>query len=212
MQIAEDFYNKYDEIITRICKPYWRFLELCVNAVPNDIKSVCELGIGTGNFSYLLRSRFPDILIYGIDKNKEFIEIARKKLDNTILENRDVFEKELPKVDYFISSLMLHHLKEGREEKLLKIANSGKGFINFDLATFEDKNKEDIIKNVLQYARSNNFREEDLEEIASEIEQRDNPMCLYEQKDLFEKNNLNFKILEKDFPFVAYQVSKPIKE
>ena len=30
--------------------------------------------------------------------------------------------------------------------------------------------------------------------------------------DLFEKNNLNFKILAKDFPFVAYQVSKPIKE
>lgn len=48
--------------------------------------NILEIGCGTGNYTNLLRTRFPDTKIKAIDISQEMIEVAKMKLEQTQLE------------------------------------------------------------------------------------------------------------------------------
>lgn len=209
MGIKEQFYEDYDNTIVQICEPYREFLSIAAGAIPKNFKSVCDLGIGTGNFSVEVQKEIPNVKLYGIDRDKNSIEKALKKIRDLKAYNRDFFSEPLPNVDYFISSLATHHFDSStRIEKLTQIANGAKGFINFDLMLFDGNDFEDVIKLVLSFARKN-FPNQDLSDIENEMRTNDNPMQLKEIKDVFEPLGFKFEILAKRAPWAVYKVSKP---
>ena len=208
MTSNDEFYANYDIIIPKICPDYHLALNLGASAVPKDAKSICDLGIGTGNFSFAVKKQISGITIYGRDLQPKLLEIAQDKLPNAILEYKDAFASSLPDAEYFISSLMFHHLStDEREDKLLKIARAGKGLVNFDLALFEGKTKKDLLETSLDFAR-NSLGPEDLEKMATEISENDNPMELEEHRRIFESAGFKFGLLYKKFPHVIYFVNR----
>jgi len=208
MTNKDEFYSNYDIIIPKVCPNYHLALNIGASAVPKDVGSICDLGIGTGNFSFAVREQIPGVLIYGRDLQPKLLEIAQRKLPDAILECRDAFSSPLPDAGYFISSLMFHHLdSDEREDKLVKIARASRGLVNFDLALFGGKTKEDLLESSLDFAKDS-LGPEDLEKMATEILENDNPMELEEHRRIFESAGFKFNLLYKKFPHVAYSVNR----
>jgi hypothetical protein len=203
-----DFYQQYDSIIPTICDGYARFLEAGAAAVPADVKSIYDIGIGTGSFSLAVRKRNSGVFVYGRDINSELVKVAQGRLPGSEITEGDAFENPLPKADYAISSLVTHHLSDAdRREMLLRVARIGRGFVNFDLALFDGKNKDDLLKSALEFA-SLTFRDNNtLERIAEEIRENDNPMPLDLHREIFESAGFRFNVLEKKFPYAVYSVT-----
>lgn len=209
MLTAKDFYTNYDTIIPLICRPYNKFLEIGSAAVPKDVRSICDLGIGTGNFSVAIRKLSPNIIIHGIDRNEDFLRIANNKIHGLKIYKRDLFESEFPKVGYIVSSLTTHHFdSKTRKDKLAKIASRANGFINFDMALFDTYNLDDAIEKIIWFAK-HSYSGRELEEIARVTKESDNPMSLEEQRELFESMGLKFEVLVMDFPFAVYHTFWP---
>ena len=70
MGVREDFDADYDGVIGKFCRPYGKFFEIGAAAIPRDVVSVCDLGIGSGNFSVEVVKRISCVDIYGIDISK----------------------------------------------------------------------------------------------------------------------------------------------
>ena len=206
---VQDFYSNYDVIIRQICRNYDSSLELGARNLPVDVGSVCDLGIGTGNFSLAVRRIYPTVPITGVDNNTNFIEIARSKLPDVKIDNRNLFNCYLPKADYFISSLTLHHLNpKDREEKIKRWLSNCRGFINFDIALSDGKTKQDVIDSIVDFSRGSFPDVQSLEAIASEIRSNDNPSDVEEERKIFESVGFNFQIISQDFPFFLYHASR----
>jgi hypothetical protein len=208
MTSENEFYSNYDKIVSKICSCYQEALDVGAAAVPRNVSSVCDLGIGTGNFGLAVKRRIPDVVIYGRDLQPKLLEIARIKIPDAVLEYKDAFCLPFPDVEYFVSSLMFHHLGDSeREDKLLSVAFASKGLVNFDLALFDGKNKKDLLESCLDFA-GKSFCKKDLERMAYEIEENDNPMDLEEHRRIFEGAGFNFNLLYKNFPYVVYSVNR----
>ena len=208
----QDFFDQYDVMMPRFCKPYSKFLKIGANAIPGNFKSLYDLGIGTGNFSEEVRKRMPSIKIYGVDIDPMQIEKARTKLEDATLYCGDMFSVPFPKVDCIISSMATHHFDtDTRREKLIKIAESSKLFVNFDMVLFPKYNFHETIKSISGFTRMN-FLPEDAKEIEREMLERDNPMPLEEKIELFESSGFKFNILAAEVPYIVYSVSGNKKE
>jgi len=213
MPTLEDFYADYENMVIKFCEPYYNFLSVAADAVPKDTQSICDLGIGTGNLSIKIQRRIPNVKIYGIDFQEHLTKIAKTKLKEAIIFNRDMFAVPFPKVDYMVSSLAIHHFDTyTRIQKLINIVKSARyGLINFDFMLFDGNTFDDVIQIVLSFSKKYFPDKESLEQIENEIRKDDNPMPLEEQKDLFESLGMKFKILAKQAPFVVYKASWPTK-
>jgi SAM-dependent methyltransferase len=208
----EDFFEQYDLMMPKYCKPYLEFLKLGAEAIPKDTKAIYDLGIGTGNFSGIVREKIPNIKIYGIDIDENQIERARLKLKNATLYCGEIFSVPFPKVDCIISSMVTHHFDNNtRRQKLIQIAKNSKLFVNFDMVLFPGYNLEATIERISEFTRTN-FLPKDAEEIEKEMRERDNPMYLEEQINLYKSEGFSFNMLATDLPYVVYSVSPNKKE
>lgn len=206
---AKDFYKKYDEIMPMICEPYNKFLQIGANAVPDGLKSICDIGIGTGNFSKLVKKRFPNIEVYGVDMNPALLDIAATKIKGLKKYKLDINNDIFPKVDYFISSMTLHHLDtDKRREGLLKIINNSNGLINFDIVLDDEYNLNKAVESVLNFVKKSVTEKKKLEEIEYELRVKDNYMHIEEQKQIFESQGMNFEVLKRAQPYIVYRVSR----
>jgi trans-aconitate methyltransferase len=204
----QDFFDKYDLMMPKFCKPYVRFLKIGARAVPESVKSIYDLGIGTGNFSAEVKKKVPEVKIYGIDLDVKQLEKARLKLRDAELYCCDIFSRPFPKVDCIISSMVTHHFKtEKRKEQLIEIARNSWLFVNFDMVLFPGYDFERTINKISEFTKKN-FLLEDALEIEKEMKERDNPMPLEEKINLFESNNFDFKILAQEIPYIVYRVSE----
>ena len=211
MLTSEKFYANYDLLMPKLCEPYELFIKMGAAAIPENARTVCDLGIGTGNFSAEVKKRLPYAEFSGIDLNENSTVVARKKINGVQIYNRDLFSIPLPESDYMISSLTAHHFDTAtRMDKLANIAKSAKmGFVNFDLALFEGNSIEDVIRLALRFAEKSFPDIETLRQIEHEMRTKDNPMPLQEQKDLFESLGMNFDIIAKRAPYVVYHAFWP---
>ncbi len=51
-----------------------------------DFRNILEIGCGTGNYTVLLREKFKDVPIKALDRSKDMIKIAKKKLEGKRIE------------------------------------------------------------------------------------------------------------------------------
>jgi trans-aconitate methyltransferase len=80
-----------------------RFREL-VNDVPVLGKSIMDAGCGLGDILPFLYAKSPDFRYLGIDKKKEFIEIARQRYTGHEFKVGDPFGKKIGLFDVVLSS------------------------------------------------------------------------------------------------------------
>lgn len=197
----------YDQFMPLICKPYLEFLSLGASVIPEDVRRVRDLGIGTGSFSLAVQSRNPKIQIYGIDRDFDSLQTAQTKIPRLIVYNGDIFDKPLKGVDYHISSLATHHFRE--KVLLKKIVEHSRGFVNFDIFLSEDYTKQKIIEEIISFAETNGISSEILNSIEKEMYQNDFPRDLDIDKELFESLGLKFKVLANEGPYWVYHTYKP---
>ena len=201
----EKFYSEYDNVMPGLCKPYGDFFKVGAEAVPEDVRSICDLGIGSGNFSLEVVQRIPSVEVYGIDLDGGALKIAKEKIPGATLYERDFFSEPLPKSDYIISSLATHHFSsEERLERLEQIARNGKGFVNFDMFLMNKNDLDKTVGLILEHVRKFHSDKESLDNVEYELRENDNIMSLDIQGDLFRKIGMEFEVLARDAPWAVY--------
>ncbi|MBW2506491.1 MAG: malonyl-ACP O-methyltransferase BioC [Deltaproteobacteria bacterium] len=81
---AANSYDYYARVQSEVAR---RLAEKLPEAHQNkNIKTILEIGCGTGNFTSMLADRFPNARIVALDFSPEMIAIARHKLNNPNLE------------------------------------------------------------------------------------------------------------------------------
>jgi len=93
-----------------------RFREL-VKDIPLDGKSVLDAGCGMGDLLPFLYSNSTSFKYLGVDKNKGFIEIAKKRYDGHNFKVADPFKNKIGDFDVIISSGVMNGNHEGWLEK-----------------------------------------------------------------------------------------------
>ncbi len=69
----------YDDIVERTLGPMDRvWKERVVEKLENPGR-IADLACGTGILTFLLRQRFPDCEVVGVDMNAEYLEVARRR-------------------------------------------------------------------------------------------------------------------------------------
>jgi SAM-dependent methyltransferase len=110
-EVAED-YNR----IFRKDSYYWEILGMIAARVDaGEGTRVLDLGCGTGNITALMRERFPEAGLYGVDPAEKMVELAadRFRADAKV----EISKGEGTKIpfpsehfDYVVSNLALHHV------------------------------------------------------------------------------------------------------
>ena len=212
MITRERFFQEYDYYMPRYCEPYHHFLSLAATVIPPDLESICDIGIGTGNFSAEVKKRIPGVKVYGIDTDREALRTCQQKIPDATLYPRDIFSGPLPKSDYILSSLALHHLDTAtRKEKLLSLIRNVRGLVNFDIMLFDGNTFDDSIGIILDFAARHFHDKDDLQTIEHEMRMHDNPMPLDEQQELFMSAGYDFHIVAQKAPYAVYHVSNPAR-
>jgi len=110
--------------------------------LPDGIRSVLDLGVGTGMELYALTERFPDVQITGIDISPNMLEYIRNRpfADRVKCIVGDFFEVEFGEgYDAVISSSALHHFapedKAALYRKVYDSLRPGGWFVNADRFT-----------------------------------------------------------------------------
>lgn len=80
-----------------------RFREL-VSEVPVHGKSILDAGCGLGDLLPYLYAKSPDFRYLGVDKKKEFIEIAKQRYEGHEFKVGDPFNQQLGMFDAVLSS------------------------------------------------------------------------------------------------------------
>jgi len=82
--------------------------------VPEQTRTVLDLGCGTGTLLEALQSRLPSARLLGIDPASDMIEVARQRLQGPLVQLQEgsahdlSFESE--SLDLVVSNFALHHL------------------------------------------------------------------------------------------------------
>ncbi|MBX4196120.1 class I SAM-dependent methyltransferase [Candidatus Pacearchaeota archaeon] len=212
MLTLEKFYTDYDNVAPTIFEPYNRFMHLGAQAIPKDVKKICDLGIGTGNLSAAILKYIPDVKIIGIDRYGPFAEKAESKVAGLSLHIRDIFDGPLPAADYFVSALTTHHFETPtRRDQLEMIARKGRGFVNFDIMLCDGLNLDGTIDLIVEYAWRTYPCKDTMCELRNAIKEHDNPMPFEEHIDLLRSIGMKVDVLGKENPFVVYHASWPTK-
>jgi len=80
-KIIEENFSKH----ARVYDQHSRVQNLCASTLINQVgtnsfSSILDIGCGTGNYTKLLRDRFPQAKIKAVDISAEMIEVAKEKL------------------------------------------------------------------------------------------------------------------------------------
>lgn len=116
--------------------------EMLLQALPEKVGRVVDLGTGDGRLLALVRSRCPDAEGTGLDSSAAMLDRARARFDDDpLVELREHDLREaLPleaAADVVVSGLAIHHLDDARKQELFGeihgMLNPGGVFANLDL-------------------------------------------------------------------------------
>lgn len=93
-----------------------RFREL-VKEVPVHGRSILDAGCGMGDLLPYLYAKSPDFNYLGVDKNREFIEIAKQRYEGHDFKVDDPFSKKIGTFDVVLSSGVMNGNVVGWLEK-----------------------------------------------------------------------------------------------
>lgn len=110
-EVAED----YDRIFRKDAYYYDILGMIAARVDGGENVRILDLGCGTGNITALLRERFPQATVYGVDPADKMVELAadRFRADGKV----EIWEGEGTRIpfppghfDYVVSNLALHHV------------------------------------------------------------------------------------------------------
>eukprot|EP01037_Dinobryon_pediforme_P014787 gene14787-14919_t len=137
--------KKYDSQRTRLIPCFHDFYTACLPVIGRfpQIKSVLDIGAGTGLFSQFIYQQNPDLHFTLMDISGEMLSVAKERFAG--LPNFEYLESDFSNTvisknyDLIISALAIHHLED--EQKVFLYANiyqalnPGGIFINADQVT-----------------------------------------------------------------------------
>jgi tRNA (cmo5U34)-methyltransferase len=130
--------SNYLETVRSQVPLYDRLQEAAVAAVPFEPGAVLELGIGTGETSSRLLSRFPDARITGLDSDPEMVFRARRQVSDVRLAR---IEDPLPDGpwDLVLSVLSIHRLTDEQKRTLFRrVRQHSKALVIGDFVALDD--------------------------------------------------------------------------
>jgi len=130
--------SNYLETVRSQVPLYDRLQEAAVAAVPFEPGAVLELGIGTGETSSRLLSRFPNARITGLDSDPEMVFRARRQVSDVRLAR---IEDPLPDGpwDLVLSVLSIHRLTDEQKRALFRrVRQHSKALVIGDFVALED--------------------------------------------------------------------------
>ena len=79
--ILEKNFSRYAESYDKYCDVQNLCAEELISKIgPKGFKSILDIGCGTGNFTRLLKDKFPNAKITAIDISRDMLRIAKEKL------------------------------------------------------------------------------------------------------------------------------------
>ena len=106
---AARLYDKYCDIQNRVGS------ELLKDIPLNSVKSIFEIGCGTGNYTRLLRRRFKGSSIKAVDISRDMVAIAKRKINDGGVDfsicDAEIY-KPKEKFDFVTSNATLHWFKD----------------------------------------------------------------------------------------------------
>ena len=200
-QVLKEAFNKeaqiYDETTSYLLFDYNQMLTNIIEAIEfksSDVFSILDVGCGTGNLLSLLRKRFPNAVIYGLDFSTDMLEIAQSKhIERINYVNADLFnikESTLPFFDVIISSYVFHNFHIIDEHKdamavLNQMLSVDGMLIIGDLIdpgnAFNRKKKN---KKLIAQMQSHNIPERDILKWLCTLELEDSPLTVQNNIDI----------------------------
>ncbi len=123
LDVFEEWAEYYDESVSghdiQYAEAFRRYDEILQTVAEKSGTSVLEFGVGTGNLTKKLFDLQKQV--YGIEPSKAMLDIAVRKLDNSIhIEEGDFLHFFIDtQIDTIVSTYAFHHLTD--EEKYLAI-------------------------------------------------------------------------------------------
>jgi tRNA (cmo5U34)-methyltransferase len=114
----------YDRDRMKLIPGHETFYAAALELIPAEATHIVELGAGSGLFSAMLRSAFPEAHLTLIDFSENMLALARQRLGENASRVRyvlaDYTTEPLPaNADAVVSSLSIHHLEDERKRALL---------------------------------------------------------------------------------------------
>jgi tRNA (cmo5U34)-methyltransferase len=160
MQIVKEHFDDiakgFDEQVVKSAPRYREMLETVVAMLPFHVASkidIIDIGTGTGNLAYMLKSIFPEARLVCLDLSSNMLEVAREKLKH--LSSVEFVQKSIEdykldrKFDVIASSLTLHHLENDSKKhafhvKAFRALKDGGMFVNADIVTAPEKEMQNV--------------------------------------------------------------------
>jgi tRNA (cmo5U34)-methyltransferase len=117
-QFFNSIKDEYTESVRRSNPCYAEMLEALLGYLPAawTPDTILELGCGTGNLTLLLRERFPETRLIGIDVSEGSLEVCQRRLGAKRIDLRQMDMRmakfEDGSFDVVVSGLALHHLTD----------------------------------------------------------------------------------------------------
>jgi ubiquinone/menaquinone biosynthesis C-methylase UbiE len=100
----------YDELIAEAAR--------ALDHAARPIRTIVDLGIGTGALARACLDRVPGARLWGIDADPAMMAVARKRLGRrsrrVTMTSGSFLDAELPECDAMVASYSLHHIKTER--------------------------------------------------------------------------------------------------
>jgi tRNA (cmo5U34)-methyltransferase len=104
--------SEYDSRIRTFIPDYEEMLDVAAAAVPARVRTIVDLGIGTGALSARCLSAVPPARTIGIDVDPDMLSMARRRLgDRAAFTTGSFMRADLPRCDAVVASFALHHVR-----------------------------------------------------------------------------------------------------
>ena len=161
---AEDYNQEVPYVIPR----YKHMHIVAINEIPFSFKkniSVLDIGIGTGNTTLAVITKFPLANIDALDVSKKMITFAKSKLKEYNINYLvgDIETKKISKkYDLIISTLTIHHIKNKEKifKKICSLLKINGVFILNDIFIGDTQKETKIIEDKYRSFLKKNFEKE----------------------------------------------------
>lgn len=201
-------FGTYDTFMERVTPQYGKCTSLVGESAEPWMRNAIDLGIGTGNISEKLLSKNHNLKIIGVDKSKEALDAAKRKLNGSVkyIEG-DFKEFDMGKPDLIVSGLAIHHLSHDDQKTLLgriySALNEKGVFVNYELVKRDGLSTIDF-EELIPFWKSRGISDKEIEVYIREINKNDNPMQLSDHLTSIP----NAEILFLNYPFCVYKCVK----
>ena len=212
----QDEAKSFDARVVKSLPYYHEMLEALVSALPfqqNEIKKIVDLGCGTGTISQKLKEHFPNARITCVDFSENMVAIARTKLERYADMNyviSDVRAFDFTGYDAVVTSLTLHHLRQGTQKlKLYRKMYAGlnkKGAVSFaDLVLGETGDLQRLNLAKWKEFLSRHLCEKDIQERYGRYKNEDRPFKLSQELAWLKKAGFkNLDVIWKNYHFAVF--------